>query len=312
MLTQGRVDKAALERWQKRMALQLPQIETNVPARAQVAWGELVSGGDVRTRMLTLDDVQRLTVADGQAWLDRIVASAPMEVAIVGDLPEDTALALARRYLGSLPARPRSHPRIEELRKLSLPEGAQVRTVEVKTITPQAMVLLGWRGAPLGARKDRRRLLFASQILAARLNKVIREEHQLTYSIGAIATPSIAYEGNGVLLCQFTADPAKAADAAKLARATMEELIGDKPPTPAEMKAVAKQIVNIIQTRTKEPGYWAQTLSTLDTRGAELDSLKDLEAYYNAFTSAELVECAKRYMKPDRYLQLITKPADGE
>jgi zinc protease len=312
MLTQGRVDKTALERWQKQMALQLPQMETSVQARAQFAWRDLLNGDDVRTRIPTLDEVQRQTVAEGQKWLDRIVASAPMEVAIVGDLPNDKALALAQRYLGSLPARPRTHPDIAELRKLSLPEGAQVRTVEVKTITPQAMVVLGWRGAPLGAREDQRKLYFVSQILTARLNEVIREEHQLTYSIGAGAIPSIAYDGNGALLSQFTADPKKAADAAKLARATMEELIGDKPPTDDEMKAVRKQLVNIVETQTKEPAFWVNTLSTLETRDRDLDSLKNLEEIFNAYKANDLVECAKRFMTPDRYLQVIARPAKGE
>lgn len=309
MLTQGRVDPAAVERWQKRMALQLPQMETSVGARAQIAWGDLLSGGDVRTRMLTLEEVQRQTAAAGQKWLDRIVASAPMEVAIVGDLSTDRTLALAQRYLGSLPARPRFHPHIDELRRLSLPEGAQVRTVEVKTITPRAMVLLGWRGTPLGARDDQRRMLFVSQVLTARLNKVIREEKRLTYSIGAMASPSMAYEGNGALMCQFTADPGKAAEAAKLARATMEELIGAKPPTGDEMAAVGKQLANIIQSQTKLPRFWVGTLATLDTRGRKLDSLKDIEKVFTSFKIDELVECAKRYLKPDRYLQVIAEPA---
>ena len=76
--------------------------------------------------------------------------------------------------------------------------------------------------------------------------------------------------------------------------------------------AVRKQLVNVVETQTKQPAFWVGTLSTLDTRGRDLESLKNLEDIFSGYKAAELVECAKRFMTPDRYLQVITKPAEGE
>jgi hypothetical protein len=71
--------------------------------------------------LLTSEQVKARTEAlpAAQAWLDNLLHATPMEVAIVGDIPESRALELAAKYIGSLPPRPRHDPSLAPLRQVA-------------------------------------------------------------------------------------------------------------------------------------------------------------------------------------------------
>lgn len=78
-----------------------------------------------QARSLTVEQLERLTMRSAQAWLDRIVATAPIEVSIVGDIQLDDAMELARNYLASLPRRaPMSPERAASFRAVPPPGAA--------------------------------------------------------------------------------------------------------------------------------------------------------------------------------------------
>ena len=185
------------------------------------------------------------------------------------------------------------------------------REVKVDTITPQSQVRFGWRAAPLAERDDRRALLFASQILGSRLIKEIREDRGLTYSI-ACAERRGSFDGMSQLLVQFTADPDKAAEAAKIARAVVEAMRDKAPPTDDEMNAVKRQIQNILDTQLKRPGFWAQTLSTMLTEGRTLAMVKTVESKYASMTKERIAEMLQRYVTDERFYKVIALPGKGD
>ncbi|MGH7162602.1 MAG: M16 family metallopeptidase, partial [Planctomycetota bacterium] len=196
---------------------------------------------------------------------------------------------------------------LDELRRVKEEKGPLTAGVEVPTITPKAMVHLGWRGARLEDRDDSARLLFASRLLSSRLHRVVREERGLTYSLACAAQPSIEYPAMGKFLCQFTADPAKVEEAAALARKLIEGVFGE-PPTDAEMETVHRQLANDVAARMLTPEFWAQTLSDLDSRGQTIEHMKRLKEHYAAIGRKDLLETLKRYLVDERYFQVIGTP----
>jgi zinc protease len=308
LLTEARLEQPALDRWKQQMRLMLPNMQQRVDFRAQHGANEILSGGDPRFGIPTLERVEAVSREDAQNWLAKILATAPIEAAIVGDIDRARMLNLARRYLGTLPARPVVREGLAELRRVKENPGPHVRTIDVDTITPQAVVQFGWRGPAYGNRKESRILLVGSQILATRLTRVIREERQLTYSIGCAARPAVAFDGMGQLMVSFTADPAKAEEAAKLARAVVEDLVEKEPPTEDELAAVRKQIANVLDTQLKEPSFWVDILSTLETRNRDLEDIKTLTQTYEAITNEQIREVFRRYLIEERYYQVIARP----
>ncbi|MHC4858745.1 MAG: M16 family metallopeptidase [Planctomycetota bacterium] len=311
LLTAPKVEGTSLDRWKQSMLQQLDLVEKNVGAQAGLATDGLLTGGDARFRLPSKEQVEAFTPEACQAWLDRILKSAPIEVAISGDIEAERALELARRYLGSLPKRPVHSEAVDKLRVLKVDKGPLLETVEVDTITPQALVRAGWRGAARKMRRDSRVLLFSSQVATARLLKVIREEKGLTYSVQCAYAPASAYDGNASLFAIFTIAPDKAEEGAKLAKEVIQGLLTE-PPTEEEMKAVAAQLENIITTQMRQPGFWVRVLSSLRTRGREIEDIRNLVADYTSVTKEEILETLGRYLTEERRFCVIAKQKVAE
>jgi len=315
LLTEPRVDETSLARWKQAFLQQIAMVDTNVNAQAGLVADELLTGGDPRFVLPTKEQIEAFTAEQAQSWLDGILKNAPIEVAISGDIEVDRAIELARRYLGSLTRRPAHRPKVDALRKINIEQGPLTRTVVVNTITPQALVRVGWRGAARGERPDFRALFFASQVATARLLDVIREEKGLTYSIQCAAIPSNSYDGNGSLFAIFTAAPDQAAEASKLAKEVMAGLIAN-PPTDKEMQAVSAQLKNMIETQMRQPQFWTQVLSNLRTSGRDINDIKNLVTNYTSQTKEQITEVLGRIMTEDRFFEVIATPpvkkADSE
>ena len=308
LLTDARLEQPAVDRWKNQMKMMLPTLKQRVRFQAGHAVNDFLSGGDPRFGVPTAERVDATTRDAAQKWLAHILETAPIEAAIVGDLDRDRMLQLARQYLGTLPKRPVVRVGLAEARKVKQDPGPHVRTIDVETITPQAVVQIGWRGPAFGNRKDSRILLVGSQLLATRLTRVIREERQLTYSIGCTARPA-AFDGMSQLMVMFTADPGKADEAATLARQVVEDLVEKDPATDEELAAVRKQIQNVLDTQLDQPSFWVDVLSSLETRHRGLADLKTLAQQYASITNEQIREVLQRYLTEERYYQVVARPA---
>ncbi len=304
MLTHPRIEPSALARWKQQADQSIEEQRTDPAAQAGERMAALLSGDDVRFRTLTHADVGRLTLEEGQAWLDRLVRSAPIELAVVGDIDRDRALQLTQKYLGSLPARPLRDASLDALRKLSFKSGPLRATVGVPTITPRAVVVEGWRGADWTQVKDRRILQIMSQVLSTRLRVEIREKRGLTYTVYAYTRPGQAYPGEGLLGITFTADPQKASGAADLSMDIGRKLAAEGP-TDDELSTVRKQFTNSILTSQKEPTYWVAVMADMDYHGTVLADVKDALKQYTSYTREEMMDVMARYMTPERSVQVV-------
>jgi zinc protease len=268
---------------------------------------------ETRRRALTVDDVLRHTPAAAQARVREIARTAPVEVAVVGDIGRDAAMALVAKYVGALPARPRiGASTLAKLRDIPRPSGpvAVERVVDVKT--PEAIVYDGFFGADAANRKDARLLEVAARVLSTRMVTTIREERQLVYSIRAASRPAVTWPGLGIFGAQAPTDPAKGAALA----GTIEEMydaFAKDGPTEDEMTVAKKQLTSQIEESLKTPGHWTGLLATLDYRGNDLDEALGAAAAIRAVTAGEVQEAFARYCKPDaRFRFVVTPQGDGK
>ncbi|MHC4451166.1 MAG: M16 family metallopeptidase [Planctomycetota bacterium] len=307
LLTEPKIEKVSFDRWKRRTGMMLPEMQKSSEFQAAQAVVEMLSANDPRVGRMTAERLASIELAPVQAWLEKLLATAPIEVAFVGDMPRDKMVALASRYIGTLPKRAVERADLDTLRVVKQNKGPMEREVAVDTITPRAQVQLGWRGAAIKDRVDRRILLFTSQILSTRLNAEIREKRSLTYSIDAGVRPG-AYDGLGRLMVQFTADPDKAAEAAQVARKVVEDMKSTTPPTDEEITAIKTQLKNILGTQLQQPSFWAQTLTTLLTNKRSLDQLRDLEKDYQSVTKEQIKAMLAKYVVDERFFKVIAAP----
>jgi zinc protease len=313
LLTDPRIEASALEQWKERQLRAIEAREKDPRAAFAFHFPDTIfPRGEVRTRPLTASQVERITLEQAQARLDRVIATAPIEVAIVGDISRERAVELARTYLGSLPPRERiSDATLDDLRPAGPETGPLARDAEVATQTPTAFVLAGFFGPDADNIADSRRMGLAARIVSSRMIQRIREQERLVYSISAASQPAPALPGFGLFFASAPTDPAKV----ERLLATIEEMyetFAAEGPTAEELEVAKKQAANTFDEQMKEPGFWTSRLATLTYRGVSLDDIVAAPEAYQNETAEAIRETFAKYYKPESIVSVIVRPVGNE
>lgn len=309
LLTHARIEPVVFERWQAQAIARESNREGSVQAQLNDRVDALLTSDDPRFKPLSPREARRLTLADGQAWLNGILASAPIEVAIIGDISHEQALALGMKYMGSLPMRAPVSGANRAARTLQAAPGPHEALVKVDTATPKAMVYVGWRGPDWQDDRDWRVLDLASRILTNRLLEEVRERRGLVYSIRAHASSNTPYHGNGRFRVSFVVDPLKAEEAANIVEHLVDELILDGP-TPEELATAREQALVNFRSGSRTSAFWLDVLSDLDYMGGDLRWVKNYSADLRQYTREDVVAVLRKYVRNDRYIRVIGVPAE--
>lgn len=312
LLTDPRLETIPFEQWRTSTSQQLAAALRDPLQSLQMAVIDAVyPEGETRARALRSEHVDRLSMRAAQAWLDRLVATGPIEVAIVGDIDRERAFELARVYLGSIASRERMHENLfKELSVIAPPDSDRVSVIEVQTQTPAAGVVAGFFGSDAGDVRDTRLLQMASRTLSSRLIERLRERERLVYSIGASVLPAEAYPGYGLVLAGSATDPGNADLLADRIAEIFAEF-AESGPTEAEIETARAQVAKTLSEAFQEPSFWALQLSQLVKRGRDLDDLLSAIEVYSGFTAEEVRENFAAYHdRPG--LRVIVRPAGAD
>ena len=312
LLTDPVIELAALQQWKESETQRIAARKVQPSGLLSEAVADAFYPKDeVRPRPLEAAQVQRIALDVAQAWLGKIITDAPIEVTVVGDIGRSAALDLIEHYLGSLPPRARIGPRtLAALRAIPRPTGPLSVERKVAVKTPQAVVMDGFFGADIQNVRDARLLTLAARILSTRMNRIIREERQLVYSIGALSQPASEYPGFGLFVARAPTDPAKAA-ALATALDEMYAAFAKAGPIEDEMAVVRRQIQNILDEAMKDPSFWLNRLSALEYRGLILDDVVGAPAAYRQYTAEEVRETFARYYRPEARFRFVIRPEAG-
>ena len=307
LLTDGKVEQSAFDNWKKETLQQIEMIKTMAEGQLMTAMEQVVFGGDARLSQLKAPEVEKLDVKKGQEWLKRVTAGGDMEVAVVGDISLEDCIKLTTRYLGSLPKQPSSKERLDSLRQIKRGDGPYEKTVKFETVTPKAIVLAGFVSCNEKDTLDRRILVMVSRILSDRMNKQIREEERLVYSIGCQNQPGSAIPGLGMLFAMAPTDPDKSDKLAGMILDMMKDFAKNGP-TDEEVTIAKKQLANTLDTAMKEPSFWAQALEEMEYRGKTMAELKELPEVYQTFTAKQMQEVTAKYVKDNKAIRVVVNP----
>jgi zinc protease len=309
LLTDPLIEPAALDQWkdaerQSIDARKRQPMQVLATASAQAIYPK----DETRPKSLTAEQVQAISRDAAQAWLRQLIATAPVEVAVVGDVDRETATRLVTRYLGALPPRPRIGDKtLADLRTLTRPAGPIRLADAIDALTPQAAVFTGFFGADLRDTRDVRLLNLAARVLSTRMMKTIREERQLVYSIGASSEPAIVYPGFGLFAAVAPTDPTKAGSLSAAVE-DMYAAFAKDGPSAEELVVAKKQMANLLDELLKTPDFWLGRLGTIEYRGSTLDEVLAARADYERFTADEIRDAFARYDRPEARVSVVITP----
>jgi len=312
LLTEPKIEQASFLQFQSMTKQFLQEALINpMMAGARAAAQLPYPDDEPRAKPLTAENIDKLTLDAAQAWLEKLIAESPIEVTIVGDLPQERALELAAKYLGALPSRPRvSKDTFADARKLIRPKGPRLVEKVIETPTKQAFVASSFYGADETNRDESRALSMAARILTMRMTTQVREEAQLVYSISASSRPASTFSGFGVFGAAAPTEPGKAdALAAKLA--SMYEAFAKDGPTDEELAIAQKQIANQFKEQLKEPGYWAGALNQFTFRNGDLDAVVAGPEAYQKMTAKAVHDTFAKYYSKENSIVVVIKPGTG-
>ena len=305
LLSEPRIDPKSFEAAKRELVTMLQGARKQTGAQVMTAMRGARTGDDFRFGFPPIETVESITLEAAQGWLEQVVRG-PMQILFAGKITVEEAKRLATTYLGSLPDRARSWETLRDQRVLKIAKGPVEREVVVDTASPAAIVVAGYAGVGKAEPALRARLVQAGFMLNSRLTADIREERGLTYTIASqyVTAP---YDGLDQLAMQFTADPAKAAEAAKIARQQFIDF-REKGPTPQEVTSAQMMLKAGLTAQMQMPQFWVQALghatlepSGLDGAAAFLDEIFQVDA--------EKVKAAvQSVIQPGRFVQVIGRP----
>ncbi len=309
LLTDAKIEDASFAQWKTRTVQGIEGSMKNPSAFAgRLAAATIFPTSDARLQPLTVEQVQKVTQSDAQAWLNKLLRTSPIEVTVIGDIQRDKAIELVTKYLGSLPPRDRiSSNSFMPLRTVERPKGARTAEKTMHTDTPQASVLCGFYGADEKDLADVRALNMACRVLSTRMIKEVREDAQLVYSIGASSSPATTYPGFGMVQAGATTEPEKVP--ALIAKLHEMFVTFAKDGCTAEELDMAKlQFAKTYEEQVKEPGYWRGRLDQIEFRGMSLDDINNTPDAYQALTADQVKAAFAKYWAPERSITISIRP----
>ena len=97
LLTDSKLEKPAVDRWRQRMHQMLEMQKKSVQEMARETMQSFL-GDDPRFKSLTPERVDAIDAQAAHAWVKRVIATAPVEMVVVGDTDQKTMLDLAAKY----------------------------------------------------------------------------------------------------------------------------------------------------------------------------------------------------------------------
>ncbi len=312
LLTQPKIEEAAFTQY-KTMSKQFIEESMKTPGGlgARVASALPYPDSDPRMQPVTPEQIDKITLPAAQAWLEKLIAQSPIEIAIVGDISKERAIELATHYIGALTLRPRVSPETYiTLRTMKRPTGPRMFEKTLDTPTKQAFVLSGFYGTDQANREDVRALGMASRIISTRMVTEVREKEQLVYSIGAASRAATTFPGFGVFSATAPTEPAKTQPLVDKV-ASMYAEFAKNGPTDEEMDIAKKQMANTFDEQLKEPSYWSGRIDLMTYQNINMDDVVKEPAAYQAITSKQVKDTFAKYYDPKNAIVVVVKPQNS-
>lgn len=268
----------------------------------------ILRSGDGRFSFPTLADARALKMDDIRAVVAPLLASAPIEITIVGDVePKDAEAAVAATF-GALPPRAKAW---------TPPKGADVVRFPASRPAPIALTHRGRADQAVGyvafksfdardTRKVRAQRL-ARQLMRLRLTEEVRERLGASYSPSAGDFASDAFPDFGFFSATAETPPAQVPEFFRIVDEIAAELRAGE--FDDDLIARAREpLVDQAQTSERTNDYWLAVLSDAQTNPRTVPAIKSRIADLQSISKAEIVAVANEVLQPSRMVRIQVMP----
>ena len=271
--------------------------------------GGLLHAGDRRWTFPSRDEIGAETGDELKALVGPSLASAPLEVVVVGDITVDKAIAAVADTFGALPRRPEPAPIGAPAHGASFPGPIASPIIETHTgRADQGVALEAWPTTdywtdPQGSRAN----AILVRVMQLRLIDTLRLKEGVTYSPGAGAVSSQVFPRYGYIDAYMEAPPPKL-DGFFVDVAQIASDLRTTPPSADELERAKKPAIEALAKATATNEYWLEGLAGAAADPRRLDILRSAEAGLERVSADDVRKAAATWLRDDTAWKLEIKP----
>ena len=289
--------------WKQAIAVFMPQLDATPSGIAQRDVSRILANGDVRFGFGSEADLAARTYAELKPYLERAASEGSIEIAIVGDVEEDAAIAAVANTFGALPERRAEALPFDEARNVMFAESREFVALEHAGLEKQAMAMTYWKSDDGFDHKVSATQDLLRAIMRLKATDKLREELGATYSPRAGNSASEIYPGYGYI---FAASEVEPQDVERVHAAIDEiaEQMASGGISEDELQRARKPILEGMEEAEEDNGSWIFLIDEAQSLPGDLDRWRNDEAVYEAITVEELTAAAARYFTPENTLRI--------
>ncbi|MES2781696.1 MAG: insulinase family protein [Pseudomonadota bacterium] len=268
-----------------------------VPSSAlSVAIGRIMTDNDPRFSLAPLSLIAAADFDMLKAALGDALAHNRLEIALVGDVNEEDAIAAVARSFGALPVRAASGKDHEAQLQVGWSEKRGTFDIPHKGEANQ----LGWRRIWTTSgdvdQKTTQSMELLARVLTLRLTDELREKLGATYGVSANSDMSDLYPNRGTFSVSTTGDPK---DLATI-EATVDQVIAElaKAPVDADLfERARKPVLESYADWKKRNNTWLGVAAEAQTNPERLNRFRQNEAQFLSITANDLWALTRLYLE---------------
>jgi zinc protease len=298
----------AERRWRQSIVLSWPRFDANAQSVMASEGMRLLASGDKRFGSSPDDGVVNRSFTELRAYLEPLLVSGAIEIAIVGDVDEAQAIASVAKTFGALPQRDAAST-VYTSDKPAVFRHERTPITLTHTGEPgQAMVSLYW---PVNVDPDAdpqavRELAVLASVMRLKVTEVIREKLGASYSPSAGASVSSVYPGWGYLVVSSEVKPQDTDAVATAIGGIAASLRRGEVSEDEFLRAVTPSLEQLPRNASSN-SYWLSLIAEAQSRPDRMGRAKlpAIEASLRAVSVKDIVAAANRWMT-DAAVQRVT------
>lgn len=299
--------------WTNIVPVFLAQIMGQPQGVAGLIVPRIVANDDPRFGLPDQATLLSRNLSEAKAVIQPLVDSAPIEIAIVGDVDADAAIKAVADSFGALPERASAEPDYSAARQVNFATDLTPRTLMHNGPADQAMLLDFW--------KTRDDSDYAQEVIGSVTARAVdilmrdklREELGATYGANVSSSMSSTFDDYGTFSVSATLAP----DRLDEAQTAIGEVLAKLRAAPIDddllLRARAPVIENIAKSR-RENGFWLGVAAQAQSEADRLDRVREQLATVEAVTPADIQTFVTTYLQPGKMLpiRIVSDKLAGE
>jgi zinc protease len=287
----------AAGQWANAVPVIEKQVEAQPEAVAGVRLPILLASGDQRFGMPKAAVLSKRTFDEAKAALAPVIASAPIEITIVGDVDENAAIAAVASTFGALPARKLDDAVDPAVAKASFRADRSPIVLTHDGPEDKAMVEAVWPTTDDSNFREVVGVGLLKDVLDLMLTDSVREKLGDSYGVSLSSNMADTFEGFGYLSAAAVVAPDKADEVDK-AIAEAAASLRDKPVSADLLARARNPELEKADRLMRDNGYWLGTLQKAQSEPERLDRIRQHKALLQSITPADIQKLAQKYLEP--------------